>query len=118
MPRLWASQARPRPAARPPSMAPQGFLGAACGAAAGVAGLAGAAAFCVGAPGAAGGVASRCVTLLDCWPIDLPPPRRLACASGWTNTRASTNRADKRGFMAGISLEVPLALSTHHLTAA
>ena len=45
--------------------------------------LAGAvAAFWVGAVGDVGGVALRCVTLLDCWPNDFPPPMRRACASG------------------------------------
>jgi hypothetical protein len=48
-----------------------------------------------GAFGCAGaaGVASRCVTLLDCLPIDFPPPRRrAACASipANANTRANT----------------------------
>ena len=96
-----ASQARPSPAARPPSMAPQGFLAGAAGAAAGVAvaGLAAAAvlvALCAGAPGAAGGVAaSRCVTLLDCLPTDLPPPsRRAASASACANASIATNTTD------------------------
>jgi hypothetical protein len=49
-----ANQARPRPAAKPPNMAPQGFFGAAAaGAAAGFAALVGAA-FCAGAAGVCG----------------------------------------------------------------
>ena len=52
---------------------------AAAGAAAGAPGLAAALlAFWAGAAGAA----LRCVTLLDCWPNDFPPPMRRACASG------------------------------------
>jgi NADPH-dependent 2,4-dienoyl-CoA reductase/sulfur reductase-like enzyme len=73
MPRLLANQANPKPAAKPPSMAPHGRL---AGAAAGVAGLAAAAWL-----GAAGLAASRCVTLLDCWPEDLPPPMRRAASA-------------------------------------
>jgi hypothetical protein len=61
-------------------MAPQGRF-AAAGAAVDVLGLAGAAAW-LGAAGAAGLTASRCVTLLDCCPTFLPPPiRRAASAS-------------------------------------
>ena len=78
IPSELASQARPRPAAKPPSMAPHGRFGAA--AAGGVAGLA-AAALCVGAAAGALGAASRLVTLLDCWPTDLPPPIRLAASA-------------------------------------
>jgi hypothetical protein len=74
MPRLLANQANPKPAAKPPSMAPHGRLAGAEGAAAGVAG---AAAWL----GAAGLAASRCVTLLDCWPEDLPPPMRRAASA-------------------------------------
>jgi hypothetical protein len=76
MPRLLANQANPKPAAKPPSMAPHGRLAGAAGAAAGVAGLAAAAWL-----GAAGLAASRCVTLLDCWPDDLPPPMRRAASA-------------------------------------
>ena len=98
-----ASQARPRPAARPPSMAPQGFLGAAAavlGAAAGLAAVV-PAAFCVGAAGAAGGVAaSRWVTLLDCLPMDLPPPRRRASASRCTTANMATKTTDHSFIMA------------------
>ncbi|MNS96802.1 hypothetical protein D3C72_1311170 [compost metagenome] len=92
-PRLCASQARPRPAAKPPSMAPQGFLGAACGVAFGVAGRC---ACWAGAawPGAWEGVAWRCVTLLDCCPTDLPPPMRLASASTCTNASRTTRATD------------------------
>ena len=103
MPSEWASQARPRPAARPPSMAPQGFLGAAAGAAAGAPGLAGAvAAFWVGAVGDVGGVALRWVTLLDCWPNDLPPPMRLASASGCSTIKTATNRVGKSFFITSL----------------
>jgi hypothetical protein len=61
-------------------MAPQGFLGAATGAAA--AGLLAAVfvAACEGAPGVAG-AAWRWVTLLDCCPNDLPPPMRFAASA-------------------------------------
>ena len=63
-----------------------------------VAGLAAAAvvALCAGAPGAAGGVAaSRCVTLLDRLPTDLPPPsRRAASASACANASITTNTTD------------------------
>jgi hypothetical protein len=55
-------------------MAPHGRLAGAAGAAAGAAG---AAAWL----GAAGLAASRCVTLLDCWPEDLPPPMRRAASA-------------------------------------
>ena len=103
-PSEWASHARPRPAAKPPSMAPQGFLGAAAGAglAAGVAGLAAfcAVAFCVGAAGVEGGVlASRWVTLLDCLPMDLPPPMRRASASIWAIASMATRTTDHKFFM-------------------
>jgi hypothetical protein len=57
-------------------MAPHGRLAGVAGAAAGVAGLAAAAWL-----GAAGFAASRCVTLLDCWPVDLPPPMRRAASA-------------------------------------
>src|SRR5574343_249815 len=80
-PSEWASQARPRPAARPPSMAPQGFLGAACAGAVADLGVVAGAACCVGATGACGRTASRWVTLPDCWPTDLPPPRRRAASA-------------------------------------
>ena len=75
MPSECASQAKPKPAAKPPSMAPHGFFGATAGAAAGAAGLA---AFCAAPPA---GAASFCVTLLDCLPTDFPPPRRLAASA-------------------------------------
>ena len=79
-PRLWASQASPRPAAMPPSMLPQGLRVAA--AAAPVAPAAPAVvALWPGLAGAAGGVAWRCVTLADWRPNDLPPPMRRASAS-------------------------------------
>jgi hypothetical protein len=80
-PKELANQAKPKPAAKPPNMAPQGRLGAAGGAtgAAGAAGFATElAAPCAGATGAA----ERWVTLLDCCPNDFPPPMRLA-ASAW-----------------------------------
>src|SRR6478735_9066959 len=68
-PRLFASQARPRPAASPPSIAPHGRRGA-------------------------GGVASRCVTLGDCLPIERPPPRRRAAsASKLASARTATREA-------------------------
>src|SRR5690349_8529417 len=90
-PSEFASQARPRPAARPPSMAPQGRLGAAA-AGAGVAGLGAAlVAFCCA--GAVGDADSRCVTLDDWRPNDLPPPMRAASAC--TLTRASTQARNK-----------------------
>ena len=75
-----ASHARPRPAARPPSMAPQGLRAAAAAVPAAPAPAAVAPAWLVGA---AGGVraASRWVTLLDWRPMDLPPPMRRASAS-------------------------------------
>src|SRR5665811_539908 len=81
-PRELASQAKPKPAARPPSMAPQGRLGAT--AAGGVAGAAGLAAPCDGA-------AWRCVTLPDCLPIDRPPPRRAASALTLANSKNTVN---------------------------
>ena len=93
-PNELASQAKPRPAARPPSIAPQGFLAAAAaGAAPAAGGLAAAAlvAFWAGAPGAAD---SRCVTLLDCCPVDLPPPSRRASASACANASIATNTTD------------------------
>ena len=67
-PRALASQARPRPAARPPSRPPhwrRGCWAACCW------------------PGAAGcwRAASRWVTWLDWRPADRPPPRRAASAS-------------------------------------
>jgi hypothetical protein len=64
-------------------MAPHGRLAGAAGAAAGAAGLAGAAAWlgAAGVTGAAGLTASRCVTLLDCCPTDLPPPKRRAASA-------------------------------------
>ncbi len=37
--------------------------------------------------GVAGFAASRCVTWLDCCPVDLPPPKRLAASAG-TQTNA------------------------------
>jgi predicted lipid-binding transport protein (Tim44 family) len=86
-PKELANQAKPKPAAKPPSIAPHGFLGATAGAAAGAAaGLAAAAfvAFCAGAAG----VALFCVTLLDCLPIDPPPPMRRA-ASAFKPEKAS-----------------------------
>ncbi|NBW69682.1 MAG: hypothetical protein EBR47_13655 [Betaproteobacteria bacterium] len=44
--------------------------------------------------GVAGFVASRCVTWLDCCPIDLPPPKRLAASAGTqTNAIAIVNTA-------------------------
>ena len=68
-----ASQASPRPAASPPSIAPHGRLcgAAAAGEEAGVAGVA----FCAGLV--------PCVweTLLDCWPTDLPEPMRFAASA-------------------------------------
>src|SRR6185436_18803551 len=87
-----ASQARPRPAGRPPSMAPHGFFGVAgAGAAAGAAGLAAELVAEVAPPG----VASRCVTLDDCLPIDLPPPRRAASASVPGTAKVSTITAER-----------------------
>ena len=93
MPSELANQAKPKPAAKPPNMAPQGRLGAAAAAAPG-AGLAAVLfMFWAGAAGAAG-VASRCVTLLDCLPNDLPPPKRLA-ASALMPDRDKTNAKPK-----------------------
>jgi hypothetical protein len=81
-----------KPAAKPPSIAPQGFLGATAGAAA-AAGFATALfAFCAGAAG----VALFCVTLLDCLPIEPPPPmRRAASAFKPEKASAQTNIADQ-----------------------
>jgi hypothetical protein len=77
-------------------MAPQGFFGAAAGAA-GVAGLGAAAgAAWLGAAGAA----LRWVTLLDCCPTDLPPPRRRAASAfSEPSTRKATSISEKRRFM-------------------
>src|SRR6218665_3010285 len=87
-----ASQARPRPAARPPSIAPQGFVAGAAAAGGDVAGLA---AFWAGAPRpGGGGAASRRVTLPDCLHMDLPPPSRLASASACASTSSATNTTD------------------------
>jgi hypothetical protein len=75
-------------------MAPQGRLGCAAGAA--LAGRFAAAGWLAGLAGAAlfaGGVASRCVTWLDCLPNDLPP-MRLAQASAEPITMAQTNTID------------------------
>jgi hypothetical protein len=59
-------------------MAPHGRLGAATGAAGVLTGALGLAfAGAVGVTGAAW----RCVTLLDCCPNDLPPPKRLAASA-------------------------------------
>jgi hypothetical protein len=78
-------------------MAPQGRF-AAAGAAVGVLGLAGAAAW-LGAAGAAGLTASRCVTLLDCCPTFLPPPiRRAASASIVPSTKIMVNIKPKNLF--------------------
>ena len=85
MPKLLANQAKPKPAAKPPNMAPHGRLAGAAAGAAG-AGFEGAAAW-LGAAGAAGFTASRCDTLLDCCPTDLPPPMRRA-ASAFNELRA------------------------------
>ena len=71
-----ASQARPKPAAKPPSIAPQGRLGAA---AAAPAAAGAAAAPCAGPAGAR--AVSRWVTLFDCCPTDLPPPMRLEASA-------------------------------------
>jgi hypothetical protein len=65
-------------------MAPQGrFAGAGVGVAAGAAGFGAAACegAAAGAAGAPGLTASRCVTLLDCCPTDLPPPIRRAASA-------------------------------------
>jgi hypothetical protein len=90
-----ANHAKPRPAAKPPSIAPHGFLGA-TGAAAGVAAVGLAAefvAFCAGAAGAF--VALFCVTLLDCLPNEPPPPiRRAASAFKPEKANAHTKIAD------------------------
>jgi hypothetical protein len=64
-PKELASQAKPKPAAKPPNMAPQGRLGAGIGAA-GVAEVAGFARELVAPCAGAAGAAWRCVTLLDC----------------------------------------------------
>jgi len=76
----------------------QGRFGAAAGAAgvagAGVAGFAAAALFVTFCDGADGAAASRCVTLLDCRPIDLPPPRRAASACTLTSAMAQTSKTD------------------------
>jgi hypothetical protein len=47
----------------------------------------------------AGGVASRCVTWLDCLPKDLPPPMRLAKASVELSTMEQTNIIEKNFIM-------------------
>ena len=70
MPNECANHAKPKPAAKPPSMAPQG-LRCGCAAAAGDGAAAGAgcaagAAFCAGVGAGAGLAASRWVTLFDC----------------------------------------------------
>ena len=96
-----ASQARPKPAARPPSIAPHGFFGATP--AAGVPGraaaallLAGAAAVLLAVLPAPAGAAPCCwVTLGDCLPMDLPPPKRLASAMGEASAKLSASTADK-----------------------
>lgn len=62
------------------------------------------AAFCAGAPGAAGGVAaSRWVTLLDCLPMDLPPPRRAASASACATASMATSTTDHKFFMSVVT---------------
>ena len=73
-PSEWASQARPRPAASPPSMPAQGLRAVAAPAAPAVL------AALVAWLGVAG-VAWRWVTLLDWRPKEPPPPMRLASAS-------------------------------------
>jgi hypothetical protein len=79
-----ANQAKPSPAASPPSIAPQGRLGAAAP------GLAAALPTpCAGALGAL----SRWVTLLDCRPIDLPPARRPASACKLNNKTKAAIKA-------------------------
>jgi len=86
-----ANQARPKPAAKPPSMAPHGRLGATgAGVAAGVAGLA---AELVAALLPAG--AWRCVTLGDCLPNEEPPPRRLASAAVPANVRVTASTVER-----------------------
>src|SRR5665647_1319153 len=80
-----ANQAKPRPAAKPPNMAPQGRLGA------GTAGAVGAGAVGLTAPCA--GAIWRCVTLLDCRPNERPPPKRAASAE--TEAKVTT-KATKR----------------------
>ena len=115
-----ASQARPRPAAKPPSMAPQGFLaGAAAGAVAGLPAAFCVAAFCGGVFCVGARAASRCVTLLDCLPTDPPPPMRLASAVPWTTTSIATKTIDHSFFMSSPRIIVlpsphrtPHALST------
>ena len=69
-------------------MPAHGLLGAAAGAGGVVRGAA-VGAVLGAALGVAGLATSRCVTWLDCCPIDLPPPRRLAASAGTqTNVKA------------------------------
>ena len=90
-PKEDASQANPKPAASPPNMAPHGRLGATAAAAAGAPGRAAAALLLAGAAGAA----SRRVTLDDCLPTELPPPKRLASASAAPKLKVSASMAEK-----------------------
>src|SRR5690606_23368865 len=84
-PRLLASQARPSPAARPPSGPSQRLPPAAAAPAAG----------CWRAACPAGGCAGalRCRTMSDCLPKERPPPMRRASASGTAITKAVTPAA-------------------------
>jgi hypothetical protein len=79
MPKELANQAKPKPAAKPPNMAPHGRLGAA--AAAGAPAGAGFAALLAAPWLGVAGVAWRCVTLLDCLPNEEPPPKRRAASA-------------------------------------
>ena len=83
MPIELANHAKPNPAARPPNMAPQGRLGA------GTAGAVGAGAVGLTAPCA--GATWRCVTLLDCRPIERPPPKRAASAETEAKVKTKAN---------------------------
>ena len=93
IPSELANQAKPKPAASPPNMAPQGRFGGAAGAV--PFGFAAAAVFGATVPGATG-VASRCATFVDCLPTDFPPLRRLpACASRPDKPSMTTKTKDQ-----------------------
>ena len=94
MPMECASQAKPKPAANPPSMPPQRLrCGAGWGAATGAGAGRGATlpAPCEGALGAA----SRWVTWLDCLPTERPPPKRAASAFIPTTSNVAANNKDQ-----------------------
>ena len=97
MPSEFINQANPRPAAKPPNMAPQGRLGAAAAGAAGVAGDAALLAPCAGPAGVAG--AWRCVTLDDCLPNEPPPPMRRAASAFRLATARKIANKNVQNFM-------------------